>query len=177
MVALLLGLGQSPDIAGTPACESGTVEIVCGAERETLGEALQELRKLNELVPKPPSLPSVAEVEAMETRLGLKFHPDYVQFLLEASDVVFDVLEPATITDPESHTYLPNVAAAAWEVGVDRSWLPICEVNGDYYVLKPTGEVMYWSHDGNVREESWPDLATWIREVWIGEAEADPSPL
>lgn len=31
-----------------------------------------------------------------------------------------------------------------------------------------TGRVSYWSHDG-ATDESWPDLATWIEEVWIGE--------
>ena len=153
-----------------------SVNLAAAAQGEgsaELGEVLKELRALNEPVPKPSRLPSVAEIQAMEAKLGLKFHPDYVRFLLEASDVVFGTLELATITDAQSHTYLPLVAAEGWEIGVDRSWLPICEDNGDYYVLKSTGEVMYWSHDGLIREESWPNLATWIREVWIGEAKAD----
>ena len=35
--------------------------------------------------------------------------------------VVYGSLEPVTVTDPQSHTYLPEVAANAWDAGVDRS--------------------------------------------------------
>ncbi|WP_116919250.1 SMI1/KNR4 family protein [Tamilnaduibacter salinus] len=46
--------------------------------------------------------------------------------------------------------------------------LPFCEDNSDFYCLTPTGEVVFWSHNGSTAE-SWPNLATWIFQVWIGE--------
>ncbi|MDJ0740915.1 MAG: SMI1/KNR4 family protein [Gammaproteobacteria bacterium] len=130
--------------------------------------AIAALRALNEPVPKPPSLPSEADVSACETRLGTTFVPQYRRFLLTASDVVLGTLEPATLGDPGSHTHLPDVVADARQSGVPDHLLPICEDNGDYYCLTPSGEVAYWAHDGP-SDETWPDLATWIVEVWIGE--------
>ena len=135
---------------------------------QRLTKVISELRSKIEGVPKPLRLPSVAEVESIETELGLKFSHDYKRYLLEASDVTFGTLEPATITDPEYFTYLPEVIANARSYGVPADLLPICEDNGDFYCQRPSGEVMFWSHNG-ATEESWADLAIWIQEVWIEE--------
>ncbi len=54
----------------------------------------------------------------------------------------------------------------ARSAGLLDNWLPICEDNGDYYCIAPDGRVRFWSHDGP-SDESWPDLATWVGEVWI----------
>ena len=40
-----------------------------------LSSGLTELRRLNERVPRPARLPTQAEVEAVEARLGVRFHP------------------------------------------------------------------------------------------------------
>lgn len=39
------------------------------------------------------------------------------EFLLTVSDVVYGHLEPVTASDPNSHTYLPEVTATAWDQG------------------------------------------------------------
>ncbi len=101
--------------------------------------------------------------------MGLLFPPDYRRFLMEASDVIVGTIEPATITNPQSHTHLPDIANSAWSLGVDRSWLPICEDNGDYFCLTPRGAIAYWSHNGPTGEQ-WPDLAAWIQDVWLAES-------
>jgi hypothetical protein len=137
----------------------------------TIDEAIAQLRELNEPVPKPMRLPNEEEVSTAEQRLDVKFHPDYRRYLLGASDVVFGSMEPATITDPESHTDLFQMCESAWdEMELPKSLLPICEDNGDYYCMNPKGQVVFWSADGGT-DEKWPDLATWIEEVWIGENE------
>lgn len=134
----------------------------------TIDQAIAELRERNEEVPTPARLPTEQEVDAMETELRFKFHPDYRKFLLQASDVTFGALEPATITDPEAHTHLADICESAWdEVELPRKFLPICEDNGDYYCIDKSGKVIFWT-DGQT-QESWKDLATWIEEVWIGE--------
>ncbi len=132
-----------------------------------LDEAIAELRHLNETVPKPPRLPTKGEIEVVEKELGIKFHPDYARYLLEASDVVFGVLEPATIPKDSGHTYIVPMAKQAWTVGVSKELVPIAEDNGNYYCMDTGGHVLYWSHDGATNKK-WPDLSTWIREVWIG---------
>jgi len=138
----------------------------------TLDEAIAQLRELNEEVPKPLRLPQTAEVSAAEKRLGVKFHPDYRKFLLEAGDVTFGTLEPATLTVRRSPNDLLAVCESAWdEMDLPRELLPFCEDNGDYYCMNEAGEVVFWSHNDGEETEKWPSLAAWIEEVWIGENE------
>src|SRR6185436_7882558 len=134
-----------------------------------LPDVIAELRELNEPVPKPLRLPTEAEVDAAEDQLGVKFPADYRRYLLQASDVVFGPLEPAVVIPDAGHLSLTDIAETAWdEMEVPRNLLPFCEDNGDYYCLTETGEVEFWSHDG-ATDDKWKDLATWIKEVWIGE--------
>ncbi len=137
-----------------------------------LTEVIARLRELNEPVPVPARLPTQTEVSAAERTLGITFHPDYRQFLLEASDVTCGVLEPAVVTPDAGYLSLVEVATGAWDAGVPEELLPFCESNGDYYCLHSDGSVVYWSHDGPA-DESWPDLAHWIREVWMEEDSQD----
>lgn len=134
-----------------------------------LDQAMKQLRQRCERVPKPLHLPTEAEVKNVEDKLGVRFHPDYRKYLLEASDVVFGTIEPATITRPDSHTHLPTICNDAWTCGVSKEFLPICEDNGDYYCLTTKGEVVFLSHNG-FSSEKWPDLAAWIEQVWLGES-------
>jgi hypothetical protein len=138
----------------------------------TLTDAIAKLRKLNEDVPQPLRLPTKDEVTTAEEQLGVRFHPNYRRYLLEASDVVYDGVEPAQITDRESHTSLFEVVGGAREMELPEKLLPICEDNGSYFCMNAGGEVVYWDHNGTT-DEKWPDLATWIAEVWIGEADED----
>jgi hypothetical protein len=134
-----------------------------------LGKVLQVLRDRNEPVPRPLRLPSSAEVDDAERRLGVRFHPDFRRYLLEGSDVVCGLLEPVTITRPDSHTDLFTVAESAWtDYGVPQDLLPVCEDNADFYCMNPSGEVVFRSHNG-CTSEKWRSLAEWIQEVWLAE--------
>jgi len=134
-----------------------------------LADVIAELRRLNQTVPEPLRLPTQVEVEAAERRLKRKLHPDYRKYLLEASDVVYGTLEPAVVIQDAGYLELSELAESAWsEMEVPRDLLPICEDNGDYYCLNENGEVCFWSHSG-ATDDKWPDLATWIKEVWIDE--------
>jgi len=133
-----------------------------------LPDVIAELRNLNEPVPRPQRLPTEAEVNAAEQRLGVRFPRDYRYFLLHGSDVTYGTVEPAVVTANAGHLDLVEMAQAAWALGVPKESLPFCESNGDYYCLKPGGRVVYWSHDG-ATDENWPDLAHWIQSVWIEE--------
>lgn len=64
-------------------------------------------------------------------------------------------------------TDVGGVLQRAREVGVPEDWVPLCEDNGDYYCITPTGEIVYWSHNG-ATDEQWANLAAWISAVWIG---------
>lgn len=134
----------------------------------SLEEVIAELRSRSESVPLPLRLPTAMEVAAMESTLGVVFPMEYRRYLLEASDVVLGTLEPATITDPQAHTHLPEVIASARAYGVPVQLLPICEDNADFYCLAQSGEIKYWSHNG-ATSESWPNFAAWLQQVWLEE--------
>jgi hypothetical protein len=135
-----------------------------------LDDSIRELRSRNEPVPRPLRLPTVAEVDEFETRLGVRFPTDYRRYLLEASDVIFGTKEPITITRPDAHTDLFKVAQSAWQgYGVPRDLLPLCEDNADFYCMNSANEVVFWSHNG-LSAEKWPSLAHWIEDVWLESA-------
>jgi len=131
-----------------------------------LAEAIARLRVLNEPVPRPARLPANEEVRHAESELGVSFHPDFRQYLLQASDVVYGNREPVTLTLPDSHTDLRAVARRAWDAGVPRDWVPICEDNGDYYCMRPDARIAFWSHQGS-STETWDSLADWIEQEWM----------
>jgi SMI1-KNR4 cell-wall len=112
-------------------------------------------------------LPDDQLLASYEKELGVAFSDDYKRFLKEASNVFFGTKDPLTVT--EHRVLRGEVADALVEarrLGVPHDWLPICEDNGDYYCLTPSGEVRFWALDG-LTDESWPNLASWIEEVWI----------
>ena len=82
------------------------------------------------------------------------------------SDVVYGSLEPVTVTDPQSHTYLPDVAANAWDAGVDRSMIPICQDGDNYYLVEEDGTVVLWlAEEELIAEETWESVWHWARDV------------
>ena len=129
-------------------------------------EILDLLREYNEDVPVPLDLPDEDQLVVVEEELLLPIPRDMREYLLKASDVVFGSLEPVTAADPNSHTYLPEVAAVAWSLGVPRYLMPLCEVNGAYYCVEPEGEVVFW-RDGELTDDNWLTIWYWVREVWL----------
>ena len=129
-------------------------------------EILDLLRDHNVSVPVPLDLPDEDQLILIEEELLLPIPRDMRQYLLEASDVIYGSLEPVTAADPNSHTYLPEVTAVAWSLGVPHYLMPLCEYNGSYYCVEPEGEVVYWK-DGEFTDETWPSVWQWVRDVWL----------
>ena len=101
-----------------------------------LGETLAKLRALDETGPKLVPLPDERQIAAVERDTGVVFPPDFRRYLLEASDIMFDVLEPVTVIDPEMHTHFPKVLEMARDYGVPADLIPLCEDNADFTVLR-----------------------------------------
>lgn len=58
-------------------------------------------------------------------------------------------------------------ARDAW--GAPHDLLPICQHNSDVFVMAADGTVHVWSHDdGGLTGETWPSLAVWINDIWLG---------
>ena len=139
-------------------------------------DIIEQLRELSEAVPVELDLPDDDLLVEIEEELLLPLPEDLRIYLLEVSDVVLGSLEPVTVTDPRSHTYLPEMAAVAWDSGMPRHLLPICERSGGYYCISEHGDIRYWNGSKLGKDpdgaKEWPSLWEWIRDVWIADSES-----
>ncbi|WPC05199.1 SMI1/KNR4 family protein [Pseudomonas sp. MBLB4123] len=131
-------------------------------------EVIEQLRELNEPVPVPLELPDEETLVEIQEQILIHLPYELREFLLTVSDVVYGRLEPVTAADPQSHTYLPEVASVAWDLGLPRELVPLCEDQGDYYAVAADGTVVLWEGDsGELSEESWETVWHWVRDVWL----------
>jgi hypothetical protein len=131
-------------------------------------DVIEQLRDLNEPVPVPLELPDEETLVEIQEQILIHLPHGLREFLLQVSDVVFGRLEPVTASDPQSHTYLPEVAATAWSLGVPREMVPLCEDHGNYYVVEEDGTVLLWEAETEeFNEESWESVWHWARDVWL----------
>lgn len=129
-------------------------------------EIVSRLRAVSLEVPVPLELPSFDDLIDAQEALLIHIPDDFRDFLLQVSDVVYGHVEPATIADPTAHTYLPELAARAWDEGLNRHLLPICEFRDGFYVIDPEGEVSIWPESD---EENWANIWHWAQQVWLQE--------
>lgn len=131
--------------------------------------AVAELKRRRLQLPKIQALPTDELLDSYERELGFDFPADYRYFLKEAGDSILNGKDALRVTfDRAGSRNLIINANNAWALGVSRDWLPFCEDNGNYYCITKMGGVRFWAHDGS-SNEGWPNLATWIRSVWIDE--------
>ncbi len=135
-----------------------------------LDSVITALRKAHNPPPKPYALPNEEDINSAERILGVNFHPDYRTFLLKASDVCVGTLEQCILPPNAGHCDLIKVTTDAWENGIERHLIPICEDNGDYYCMTPSGEIVFISHE-YPSNDRWTNLAEWIQSVWLPKAE------
>jgi len=133
-----------------------------------MSEAVDRLRALNQSVNYPLELPGEDDLVRVEEELLLPLPAEMRRFLLEVSDLILGRLEPVTAADPLLHTYLPEVAALAWDLGLPRDMLPLCQYADGYYCVSPSGEVFYWNGE-DYEGEPWSTVWQWAEEIWAGE--------
>lgn len=131
-------------------------------------EILERLHELSEEVVSPLELPDEDQLVMAEEQLLLPIPRDFRHYLLNASNVVYGHLELATVSDPNMHTYLPELAANAWTIGLPRYMLPLCETAQGYYCIDPDGLVCLWEQ-GEFLDVQWDTLWEWIGDVWLEE--------
>ncbi|WP_426415039.1 SMI1/KNR4 family protein [Aestuariirhabdus sp. LZHN29] len=129
-------------------------------------EVIDELRARAETVPVPMELPTEEELVDVEEQILIPIPYELRRFLLTASDIVYGTLEPVTASDPQMHTYLPEVAALAWSLGLPREYVPLCEDRGCYYAVDALGEVVVWE-DQEIGEQRWDSVWHWVHQVWM----------
>mgnify|MGYP001156535256 FL=1 len=131
-------------------------------------EIIEQLQELNEPVPVPLELPDEEMLVDIQEQILIHIPHGLREFLLTVSDVVYGHLEPVTASDPNSHTYLPEVTATAWDLGVPRWLVPLCQDGDNYYVVDAEGEVFLWiAEDDELDAETWETVWHWARDVWL----------
>lgn len=133
-------------------------------------ELIDRLRELNEPVPVPLELPDEDVLVEIQEQILIHIPYELKEFLLSVSDVVYGHLEPVTVCDPQSHTYLPEVTARLWDIGMPRWLVPLCEDGHQVYAVDPDGRVLLWEDGceepgGDLGE--WDSVWHWVHEVWL----------
>ncbi|WP_080115825.1 SMI1/KNR4 family protein [Pseudomonas syringae] len=132
-----------------------------------ISTAIAELKVCRIPLPLHQQLPDDELINAYEHELGVSFPSDYKTFVKEASDSICNGKDVLRLTaNRDSPRELLNAVIEARQQGLPDSWIPVCEDNGNYYCILEDGTVRYWSHDGS-SNESWPNLASWIKQAWI----------
>ena len=129
-------------------------------------DVLAELRERNLDVASPLELPTEDQLIIVEEEILMPLPADYKGFLLLVSDVICGSIEPATVADPNAHSYLSELTANAWEQGLSREYIPICEYKGGYFYITQTSEIGFWPSD-NDDENSWESIWHWARDIWL----------
>ncbi|MFP2422011.1 SMI1/KNR4 family protein [Pseudescherichia vulneris] len=133
----------------------------------SLNEVIEELKAVSGGERNNIPLPDNALISQYEKDIGFSFPSDYRMLLQEVGNIYYRTIELLSITaDKEFYGELSTAMKDAISIGVPESWLPICEDNGSYYCLDQRGRVRYWTGDGG-SEEQWPNLASWVKDVWI----------
>ncbi|GCE80714.1 SMI1/KNR4 family protein [Komagataeibacter oboediens] len=132
------------------------------------------INKINQIDPpsgRKRTLPDDELIEKYEKMTGFLFSNDYKKILKTVSNAFVGTLSLLTLESGKKDVYgeLKTTCDEAHALGVPKAWLPICEDNGDYYCLTPNGTVRFWDQNGS-SDETWPNLATWVQDVWLEDA-------
>ncbi len=132
-----------------------------------MDDIIDRLQELSESIPVPLELPDEDILVEVEEAILIPMPRDLKNFLLEVSNVVYGSLEPVTAADPYSHTYLPEVAAQAWDAGLPRYLIPICAHGDDYYAIAQDGRVFMWQNGVLDEDNPWMTIWDWALEIWL----------
>lgn len=135
-------------------------------------EIIEKLQACAEEIPVALDLPDEDQLLDIEEALLTSLPKSLRTFLLTVSDLVIGSLEPVTAADPSSHTYLADVAAQAWEMGLPRHLIPFCQSGTCYYCINLEDAVVIWTPSTGESDAEWDDIWHWAETVWIPSSRA-----
>ncbi|WP_370979804.1 SMI1/KNR4 family protein [Agaribacterium sp. ZY112] len=112
-------------------------------------------------------LPELEDVVEVQEEILIHIPPIFRDYLLYCSDVIYGTLEPVTVNDANSHTYLPEVAAEAWAQGMPRDLIPMCRDGHQVYCIDQEDKVYLWQEGNEEAEEVCEDMWHWVRDYWL----------
>ncbi|MFD3534685.1 SMI1/KNR4 family protein [Streptomyces sp. NPDC058664] len=132
-------------------------------------DVIQYIRETHGPEEAPPEFPDEQLLARIEEEQGVRLPAGLREFLLHVGDVERARLEPVTVTDEGAHTYLPELMAIAWDQGVPRDLIVLCEDEGDFYLVGPDNVVVFWSCSGTggLTEDRWESVWHWARDEWL----------
>jgi hypothetical protein len=145
----------------------------CGSEaagvRSVVEDVIQHIRESYGPDEAPPELPDEQLLAQIEEEHGIQLPAGLREFLLHVGDVERRRLDPVTVTDEGRHTHLPELMEIAWDQGVPRDLIVLCEDEGDFYLVGPDGAVVFWSCSGTggLTEDRWESVWDWARDEWL----------
>ena len=125
-----------------------------------MNEVVDALREQAIIVSVPLEKPEIEDIVVVEEQILIGLPAEMKDFLVEVSDVIYGSIEPVTVMDPQSHTYLAEVTATAWDIGLPRHLIPICQVGDSYYCIDTDGEISLWEN-GEFSEQIWDSIWDW----------------
>lgn len=134
---------------------------------ENLDGVISELKLVSRDERNKLPLPTDELIYKYEKDIGFTFLPEYKKVIKNVGNIFYGTIDLLSLT--EDRRYYGELAQAlsdAREQGLPETWLPISEDNGSYYCIDQAGVIRYWTTDGH-SDDSWPDLASWIKDVWI----------
>ncbi|MGI5479487.1 SMI1/KNR4 family protein [Streptomyces lavendofoliae] len=112
--------------------------------------------------------PDEESLARLEEEHGIVLPAGLREFLLRVSDVVRDGPAPVTVMDEFAETHLPGLAELAWDQGVPRDLVVLCQDESDFWLVAPDSTVVHWSCDTKgLTGERWESVWHWARDVWL----------
>ncbi|MEH6446367.1 MAG: SMI1/KNR4 family protein [Oceanospirillaceae bacterium] len=133
-----------------------------------MNEIVEELREKNQDRFGSIELPTEDDLVIIQEQLLLHLPADLKDFLLNVSDVAYGSIQPVTATDDFASSHLPETAAVAWDRGMPRELIPICEYLDGYYYIAETGYISVWVPKVGLDERyHWDSIWHWCEDVWL----------
>jgi hypothetical protein len=133
-----------------------------------MNEIVDLLREKNQDRFASIELPDEDDLVVIQEQLLLHLPADLKDFLLSVSDVVYGAIQPVTVTDEHAASHLPDMTFIAWDRGMPRELIPICELLEGYYFIAQEGYISAWTPKHGVNEEiHWDSIWGWCEDVWL----------
>ncbi|MCJ8337734.1 MAG: SMI1/KNR4 family protein [Pseudomonadales bacterium] len=136
-----------------------------------MNEIVEQLRELNQDRFGSIELPDEDQLVIIQEQLLLHLPADLKDFLLNVSDVVYGSITPVTVTDEYASSHLPEVTFLAWDRGMPREYIPICQYLDGYYFIAQEGYISVWRPRTGIDEDAnWDNIWVWCEQVWLAGA-------
>ncbi|GAB2189433.1 SMI1/KNR4 family protein [Sessilibacter sp. MAH2] len=131
-------------------------------------DVLEKLANISQSTLLPIPQATMDDIVDAQEEMLVSFPAEFRDFLISVSHMEVGSIEPVTLSDPELHTYLPEMASQAWELGLPRDLLPLCRVEDGFYVVTLADQVEFWRiEDQDFSGDIWESIWQWADEVWL----------